>query len=59
MDKSKWLTRSPSQCRLHRRLQQADGCNEGEYRNCQVHEEPREERSRGFSQREKALKDEQ
>src|SRR5271157_3019603 len=59
MNKSKRLARRPPQCRLHRRLKQADGCDEGEYRNCQVHEEPREEGSRGFAKRKKALNDEQ
>src|ERR1700733_6665698 len=44
---------------MHRRLEQADGRNESEYRNCQVYAEPRDERSGGFAQREKTLGDEQ
>src|ERR1700719_3641970 len=44
---------------MHRRLEQADCRNEGEYRNCEVYAKPRNERSRGFAQREKTLGDEQ
>jgi hypothetical protein len=59
MSKSKRLARRPTQGRMHRRLEQADGRNEGEYRNCEVYAKPRDERSRGFAQREKTLGDEQ
>jgi hypothetical protein len=59
MNKSKRLARRPPQCRLYRRLEQADGRNEGEYRNREVHEEPCEERSCGLAQRKKALHDKQ
>jgi hypothetical protein len=43
---------------MHRRLEQADCQNEGEYRNRGVYAKPRYERSRGFAQREKTLGDE-
>src|ERR1700722_4455151 len=59
MSKSKRLARRPTQGRMHGRLEQADGRNEGEYRNCEVYAKPRNERSRGFAQREKPLGDEQ
>src|ERR1700738_3537950 len=44
---------------MHRRLEQTDCRNEGECRNCDVYAKPRDERSRGFAQREKMLGDEQ
>src|SRR5260370_4900837 len=42
-----------------RRLHQAGGCDEGEYRNSEVHKEPRDQRARGVAKRKKALQDEQ
>ena len=44
---------------MNRRLEQADCRNEGEYRNCEVYTKPRDERSRGFAQREKTFGDEE
>jgi len=59
MNKSKRLARRPAQGRMHRRLEQADCRNEGEDGNCEVYAKPRDERSRGFAQREKTLGNEQ
>ena len=44
---------------MHRRLEQANCRNEGDDRNCQIYAKARDERSRGFAQREKTLGDEQ
>ena|ERR1700759_3998110 len=59
MKKSNRLVRRPAQGRMHRRLEQADCRQEGEYRNREVYAKPRDERARGFAQREKTLGDEE
>src|ERR1700747_1732560 len=44
MDKSKPRSRRPSQCPSCRRLYQASRCDECEYRNSEIHKEPRNQR---------------
>jgi hypothetical protein len=55
MNKSDRLARRPAQGSVHRRLEQTHCRKEGGCRNCEIHQEPCDERSRGFPKWEKPL----